>query len=165
MDILKRFASGLEDSYDDDTSTPEGHVPPPTPAEVLYANANPGGDGKRCGNCFLYSRADSRCVILDPAMEVSPDAVCNYHLYTAAPKHSWPMERVTVLTTDEVGFVWAGPAGTSCDRCAYYVPTPQVEVGRGECLATREPGGMGLPRVAAKGCCARWTEAVAGEEG
>jgi len=151
--------------FSSELEAPEQPLPPlnasaaplPTPSEVLYVRPNSDGTRKACANCYAYASTQRRCYIHDPNLDVAPDAVCGYHVFSRKvlavfdPSDRLPMDYVTPA---ESGLERV-PGGSSCDLCRFYEP---VDLENGLCYAVADFEGSTEPTsVQPLGCCARWT--------
>lgn len=119
---------------------------------VLYAKPNPDGSMKSCRNCYLWVRADNRCLIHRPDVEATAAHVCGYHVF------GQPAERGAVIPgLDPVDPALSGleavGEGTVCGTCVYYEPTGRA---KGLCHGVAGPDGAPPQPVQLMGCCARW---------
>lgn len=150
-----------EEPYEEtDHETPgEGHRQAPLPplSGVVYTDPNQDGTRKLCGNCAMYATEARQCYIHDVALagSIGPTFVCGYHTYAPEPLRRFTLIiPLTPVRPDLSGLVDT-EAGASCDLCLYYAGD-RVE---GVCVAVAELDGTPA-RVAALGCCARWTPAL-----
>ena len=109
---------------------------------VLYAQPNPDGSNKSCGNCPLWRADAERCLIHEASQLVTADMVCGYHFY-GQPLADLPAgaELIDPIPAKLTGLETV-KGGTSCDSCLWYAA--------GSCGLLRE-------RVHPKGCCAAWS--------
>lgn len=133
-----------------------GTALPIYPNEVGYCPPNSDGSRKSCQNCYAYATQQRRCYLHNPQLDIAPDAVCGYHVFTEQTlqtfkeEHALPMD---YLTPDLSGLERV-PGGTSCDLCVAYQP---VDLDHGVCNLVSSPGGSGLPaEVQPLGCCMAW---------
>jgi len=124
-----------------------------SPADTLYAHANPDGSRKRCQACALWLVGLDQCWIHNPDVFVSGDMVCGYHVF-GRPLTVAPVRENLDFVDPEFSGLTLVPGGSSCDTCAFYTPQGMTE---GTCTALREGPAEEHPIVAALGCCTKWT--------
>jgi hypothetical protein len=123
-------------------------IPPPTPADVLYARPNPDGTRKACGNCGLWA-PPNRCGIMGDTA-VTKTWVCGYHFFSYAT-FGWAVQNGTPSVDPATSGLVKTREGTSCSNCAAFRPATST------CGAVAGPDGR-YADVEPMGCCARWVQ-------
>lgn len=126
----------------------------PTLADILYVTPRPDRARRICGNCTFWSSEDWRCEVHAANVRILSRDVCGYWVGGTPQLRRKKRTRLEPVSPKYSGLMLA-PFGTACDNCRWYEGRRGRD-GRGRCMAARDEKDLQGPRVAARGCCARW---------